>query len=120
MYPVLFLFLLLGNVKYWTQLLRILLETDLQLFSRCAQKVLFLNRNIITENHAHVACALSFSCFIQNTGSTSIRSMQKLLFTYPGNIESWAMFTAAFLSRFVNKFFFYLLFSPFFMKQFSI
>ncbi|KAF3430707.1 hypothetical protein E2986_08054 [Frieseomelitta varia] len=88
-----------GNVKYWTQLLRILLETDLQLFSRCAQKVLFLNRNIITENHAHVACALSFSCFIQNTGPTSIRSMQKLLFTYPANIESWAMFIAAFLSR---------------------
>ena len=116
MYAVLFLFLLfLGNVKYWTQLLRILLETDLQLFSRCAQKVLFLNRNIITENHAHVACALSFSCFMQNTGPTSIRSMQKLLFTYPANIESWAMFIAAFLSRFVNKFFFYFLFNPFFI-----
>ena len=88
-----------GNVKYWTILLRILLETDLELFSRCAQKVLFLNRNIITENHVHVACALSFSYFMQNIGPTSIRSMQKLLFTYPASIESWVMFIAGFLSR---------------------
>ena len=92
-----------GNVKYWTILLRILLETDLQLFSRCAQKVLFLNRNIITENHAHVACALSFSCFMQNMGPASIRSLQKLLFTYPASIESWAMFIAGFLSRHTMK-----------------
>ncbi|XP_076474936.1 tetratricopeptide repeat protein 37 isoform X2 [Bombus vancouverensis nearcticus] len=87
-----------GNVKYWTILLRILLDTDLQLFSRCAQKVLFLNRNIITENHAHVACALSYSCFMLNMGPASIRSMQKLLFTYPASIESWAMFITGFLS----------------------
>lgn len=88
-----------SNVKNWIRLLRILLETNVHMFSKCAQKVLFLNKYITSENHANVACALSYSYFMQNLVPANIIAMQKLVFTYPGNIESWAMFIAVFLSR---------------------
>lgn len=101
-YSALFLFLFAGDTRYWLRLLRILLETDYQMFSKCAQKVLFLSRNIGIENVAHVACALSFNCLMESSVPGNIRSLQKLLVTYPGNIESWATLIAAFLSRFVH------------------
>lgn len=89
-----------GDVKYWIRLLRILLETDIEVFSKCARKTLFLNRNVAGENVAHVACALSLSNFmLEYDYATCIRSVQKLLFTYPGDIESWITFIAVFLSR---------------------
>lgn len=91
------------------------------MFSKCAQKVLFLNKYITSENHAHVACALSYSYFMQNLVSANIIAMQKLVFTYPGNIESWAMFIAVFLSRFVNEFrFLNFLINFFIIKIFKI
>ncbi|OAD55842.1 Tetratricopeptide repeat protein 37 [Eufriesea mexicana] len=87
------------DVRYWVPLLRILQKTDLQTFSKCAQKVLRLNKDIATGHHPHVACALSINCFTQILIPKHIRSVQKLLFTYPGHVESWAMFIATFLSR---------------------
>lgn len=97
-----FSFLFIGDVRYWKELLRILLETDLESFSRCAQKTLFLSRNTAAENVTHIACASFYSYCIQNSLPNSKRLLQKLLFTYPGNVESWATFIAACLSRFVN------------------
>ncbi|XP_033324509.2 superkiller complex protein 3 [Megalopta genalis] len=91
------------DVKYWMQLLRILLEIDVQSFSRCAQKTLFLNRNIVNTNAVHVACASSFNYFAQTSVSDSIRSVQKLLFTYPDCVESWATFIVACLPRSSHK-----------------
>ncbi|XP_034193237.1 superkiller complex protein 3 [Osmia lignaria lignaria] len=91
-----------GDVRYWKELLRILLETDLKSFSRCAQKTLFLSRNTATENVTHIACASFYSYCIQNSLPSSKRLLQKLLFTYPSDIESWATFIAACLSRSPN------------------
>ncbi|XP_003703191.3 superkiller complex protein 3 [Megachile rotundata] len=88
-----------GDVRHWVRLLRILLETDLRTFSKCAQKTLFLSRSTATENVAHIACASFYSCYIKNSEPNNIRSLQKLLFTYPGNIESWATFIAVYLTR---------------------
>ncbi|CAL7935169.1 unnamed protein product [Xylocopa violacea] len=88
-----------GDVKYWIRLVRILFETDIKMFNTCAQKVLFLNRNIAIENVAHVACGLSLT----SSMPSSIRSVQKLLFAYPANIESWATFIATLLPRCINK-----------------
>ncbi|XP_076761595.1 superkiller complex protein 3 isoform X2 [Xylocopa sonorina] len=88
-----------GDVKHWIRLVRILFETDTKKFNTCARKVLFLNRNIAVENVAHVACALSLNCSMPS----NIRSVQKLLFAYPANIESWATFIAALLPRCINK-----------------
>ncbi|XP_076666464.1 superkiller complex protein 3 isoform X3 [Andrena cerasifolii] len=91
-----------GDVRYWVQLLKVLLQTDLQTFNKCAQKTLFLSRNIAGTNVIHVACASSLSYFAQNLDTNSSRSIQKLLFTYPSHVESWATFIAAFLPRSVN------------------
>ncbi|XP_076648879.1 superkiller complex protein 3 [Halictus rubicundus] len=91
------------DVRYWIQLLRILLEIDIHSFSRCAQKALFLNRNIVNTNAVHVACASSFNYFVQSSLSDSVRSVQKLLFTYPDSVESWATFIVACLPRPSNK-----------------
>ncbi|XP_076296367.1 superkiller complex protein 3 [Lasioglossum baleicum] len=94
------------DVRYWIQLLRILLETDVHSFSRCAQKALFLNRNIVNTNAVHVACASSFNYFEESSVSDprcSVRSAQKLLFTYPDSVESWATFIVACLPRPSNK-----------------
>ncbi|XP_017884078.1 tetratricopeptide repeat protein 37 [Ceratina calcarata] len=98
------IFMYPGDVKYWIRLLRILLETDMEMFNKCARKTLFLSRSVASENVAHVACALSLSNFMQNYSyTTCVRSVQKLLFTYPGDIESWITFIAAFLSRSRNE-----------------
>ncbi|KZC12335.1 PREDICTED: tetratricopeptide repeat protein 37 [Dufourea novaeangliae] len=91
------------DVRYWIRLLRILLEIDVQSFSKCAQKALFLRRNIVDVDIVHIACASSFNYFVETSMSDNTRSIQKLLFTYPGRIESWSTFVAAFLSRFANK-----------------
>ncbi|CAK9797777.1 Tetratricopeptide repeat protein 37 [Anthophora plagiata] len=91
------------DVKRYMRLLRLLFETDLQTFSKCAEKVLYLSKNVPIEKVAHVACALAFSRFTQNSEQKNMRALQKLLFTYPGNIESWATFVAAFLWRYTSK-----------------
>lgn len=89
------------DIKYWVRLHRILFEVDLKIFNKCAQKVLFLSRSSANTNVVHVACASALNYLMQNLEPHSTRSIQKLLFTYPNDIASWAIFIAAFLPRFV-------------------
>nr|XP_031849957.1 tetratricopeptide repeat protein 37 [Nomia melanderi] len=91
------------DIRYWIRLLRLLLEIDTQSFNGCAQKALFLSKNVVNTNVVHLACASSFNYFAQTSLSDSIRSIQKVLFAYPDCIESWATFIVACLPRSANK-----------------
>ncbi|XP_076247155.1 superkiller complex protein 3 [Calliopsis andreniformis] len=92
-----------GDIRCWVQLLRILFEVDLEVFNKCAQKVLFLSRNISNINNVHVTCTSYLNYFVQSTERNYTRAIQKLLFTYPSNVESWVIFVTTFLPRYMKK-----------------
>lgn len=57
---------------------------------------MILSRNTSVADIVYVACASAYSHFGTTEG---LRQAQKNVFTYPANVESWANFVAALLSR---------------------
>ncbi|XP_072746078.1 superkiller complex protein 3 isoform X2 [Anoplolepis gracilipes] len=90
-----------NDLRYWIRLVRILLlNTDLDIFRKCAQTALVLSRNTSMTDIVYVACASAYSHFGTTEG---LRQAQKNIFTYPTNVESWANFIAAVLPRCTSK-----------------
>ncbi|XP_077270060.1 superkiller complex protein 3 isoform X1 [Temnothorax americanus] len=86
-----------NDVRYWVRLVRVLLlDEDLNIFRKCALTALTLSRNTSMTDIVYVACASAYSHFGTKEG---LRQAQKNIFTYPSNVESWANFVAALLSR---------------------
>ncbi|EFN89108.1 Tetratricopeptide repeat protein 37 [Harpegnathos saltator] len=88
---------LVGDVRYWIRLVRILLlDTNLSKFRKCAEKALSLSKSNSTPEIVYVACASAYS----HLGTRkALRQAQRNVFTYPANIESWANLIAVFLYR---------------------
>ena len=80
-------------------------------FTNCAQKALLLGRKTSSINVvAQVACTVWLGDLSsddndtdgsknKNTTSRELRSVQRSVFSFPGNIESWANLVAALTSR---------------------
>lgn len=90
-----------NDIRYWIRLVRVsLLNTNLDIFRKCAQTALVLSRNTSMTDIVYVACASAYSHFGTTKG---LRQAQKNIFTYPTNVESWANFIAALLPRCIDK-----------------
>ncbi|GAB1861709.1 Tetratricopeptide repeat protein 37 [Camponotus japonicus] len=90
-----------NDIRYWVRLVRVsLLNTDLDIFRKCAQTALVLSRNTSMTDIVYVACASAYSHFGTTKG---LRQAQKNIFTYPANVESWANFIATLLPRCTDK-----------------
>lgn len=90
---------IVDDIRYWIRLVRVLLlDKNLDIFRKCALTALTLSRNTSMTDIVYVACATAYSHFGTKEG---LRQVQKNIFTYPSNVESWANFVAALLSRLV-------------------
>lgn len=88
-----------NDVNCWLNLARVLFETDLMLFHKCAQRVLCLSRNSSLINIAHIACASALSILTTENAKNVLRSVQKTVFQFPNQIESWTSFITVLMTH---------------------
>ncbi|KAK0096871.1 hypothetical protein PV326_004037 [Microctonus aethiopoides] len=90
------------DVGSWIGLVRILLEINSSNFGNCAQKALYFGRKSSTVAVAQVACISSLGQLLSGNdidGKCGLRSVQKSVHSFPGNIESWANLVVALSAR---------------------
>ncbi|XP_057320439.1 SKI3 subunit of superkiller complex protein [Microplitis mediator] len=90
------------DVGSWISLVRILLETNSSDFGYCAQKALHLGRKNSSVSVAKIACVSSLGQLIDYNNDQSkcgLRSVQKTIYSFPGNVESWTNLIVAALPR---------------------
>ncbi|KAK2577968.1 hypothetical protein KPH14_011630 [Odynerus spinipes] len=88
-----------NDINCWLNLVRVLFETDLTTFRRCAQKILCLSRSLSSINIAHVVCASTLSTLTTENTKDALRSVQKTVFQFPNQIESWTSFVAILITQ---------------------
>ncbi|XP_015173707.1 PREDICTED: tetratricopeptide repeat protein 37 [Polistes dominula] len=87
----------------WINLARILFDRNSEIFCRCSQKALYLRKLSSSKNIIHIACASILNNLITENFTDALRNIQKAIFQFPNQIESWATFIAVFLIRFEER-----------------
>lgn len=104
------------DVGCWVGLVKILLQSNSRAFAHCAQKAMLLGRKTSAVGIAQVACISSLGDLSdeandnrertdddegpkKNCSRRGLRSVQRTIFSFPGNIESWANLVVALSPR---------------------
>ena len=66
-------------------------------FSICAEKALFLGRNLSIDYIAKITCISALSKLIKSDQETGLRCVLNTVHSFPGYSESWANLIAALL-----------------------
>ncbi|XP_043287531.1 tetratricopeptide repeat protein 37 [Venturia canescens] len=97
------------DIGSWVGLVKILLQCNSRAFAHCAQKAMMLGRKISAVGVSQVACISSLGDLTDEVNDAMVevqrktkdsprkglRSVQKTIFSFPGNVESWANFIVA-------------------------
>lgn len=91
-----------NDVNSWVNLARVLFEIDLMTFRKCAGKALYLEGRSSSNNIVYVACASALSVLTTENITHALRSVQKVVFQFPNQVESWASFIAVLVTRYIK------------------
>ncbi|KAI4499739.1 hypothetical protein M0802_004995 [Mischocyttarus mexicanus] len=78
----------------WINLARVLFDVNSEMFHICVQKALYLRKISSSKIIIHIACASILNNLITENFTDALRNIQKAIFQFPNQIESWATFIA--------------------------
>ncbi|XP_043502031.1 tetratricopeptide repeat protein 37 [Polistes fuscatus] len=84
----------------WINLARILFDLNSETFHRCVQKALYLHKISSSTIIIHLACASILNNLITENFTDVLRNIQKIIFQFPNQIESWGTFIAVLIIRY--------------------
>lgn len=93
---------ILDDVNCWINLAKVLFEVDLMSFRKCAEKALYLGGRSSSNNIVYVVCASALSALTTENVTNGLRSVQKAVFQFPNQVESWASFIAVLVTRYIK------------------
>ncbi|XP_046833328.1 tetratricopeptide repeat protein 37 [Vespa crabro] len=91
-----------NDVNCWINLARVLFEIDLTTFHKCAEKALYLSGRSSSNNIVYVVCASALSALTTENVTNALRNVQKAVFQFPNEVESWASFIAVLITRYIK------------------